>query len=1015
MSLFNGTSGNDNLVGTSGGDTIFGLDGNDSLNGGLGDDTLYGGAGADRFEDRYGQNHLYGEDGADVFEVNIMLLDLDGVNVTVSGGAGQDQYNVSYWWGNRDYVVTDFAAGAGGDRIDVYTLLTWSSEHYEHYNYTGGDPFALGLLRLVQSGADTLLQCDADGPSNGVDGVLSTPGWVTVLVLQNFTATSLTSENFVTGLSPDGASGAGQLINGTADTDSLVGGFFNDTVNGLGGDDQLFGGFGNDQLDGGTGGDRLSGGIGNDLVLGGDDDDVFPGNESFGDFGDDTLYGGSGADRFEDWHGQNHMYGEDGNDVFDVNRASITISGGAGQDRYTITYVSADRDCVVSDFAVGSGGDLIDVSDLLIDSGARYNSYTGGNPFAQGVLRLEQSGADTLLQWDADGPGSSTGWVTALVLQNFTATSLTSENFVAGLSPDGAPGAGQLINGTADADSLVGGFFNDTVNGLAGDDQLSGGFGNDLMLGGDDDDVFLGNESFGDDTLYGGSGADRFEDWYGQNYMYGEGGADVFVVNGASNNVVTDFAVGLGGDLIDVSGYAGGNPFARGVLRLEQSGADTLLQWDADGPGSPTGWVTVLVLQNITATSLTSENFIGQEIFGTVGNDSLVGTLDDDSIVGLGGDDTLNGTLGADWLEGGAGNDYYIITNDGDVVVEVGNAAEDGTADTVFLWSGFDYVLGAHLENLVFQASGSLHASLSYVDGIGNELDNHLWGNNTNNLLEGLGGNDSIWGGSASDTVTGGQGNDTLDGDEGNDSIVGGEGNDSLLGGMAHDSLIGGDGNDTLSGNTGLDSLEGGAGDDSMLGNRGFDTLRGDAGDDFMWSNRGFDWLFGEDGSDTLDGGAGFDTLLGGADADLVIGSAGNDSIEGNSGADTIVGGIGSDTMFGDTETDVYRYDATSLNAVDVVANTADSIVGGQGDLISMLGLMEELLIGGMALSALTSDTAIGSALSANTNIAFTDGVLQIDLDGSGDFNAASDFSIALNQGVTSVTFDAATDLLLLA
>ena len=52
---------------------------------------------------------------------------------------------------------------------------------------------------------------------------------------------------------------------GTAASQTLAGGDFDDTLSGLGGDDTLYGHGGNDTLDGGAGNDTLIGGAGNDL------------------------------------------------------------------------------------------------------------------------------------------------------------------------------------------------------------------------------------------------------------------------------------------------------------------------------------------------------------------------------------------------------------------------------------------------------------------------------------------------------------------------------------------------------------------------------------------------------------------------------------------------------------------------------------------------------------------------------------------------------------------------------
>ncbi len=56
--------------------------------------------------------------------------------------------------------VIDFTAGAGGDAVDLTTLLS-------NLGYSGADAFADGWVRTVQSGAHTLVQIDADGGGDG--------------------------------------------------------------------------------------------------------------------------------------------------------------------------------------------------------------------------------------------------------------------------------------------------------------------------------------------------------------------------------------------------------------------------------------------------------------------------------------------------------------------------------------------------------------------------------------------------------------------------------------------------------------------------------------------------------------------------------------------------------------------------------------------------------------------------------------------------------------------------------
>ncbi len=76
MATINGTSGNDNLVGTDAADVLNGLDGDDTLSAGLGNDSLDGGAGS---------NVLMGGQGDDAYTVR-SLQDV----VVEAAGEGSD-------------------------------------------------------------------------------------------------------------------------------------------------------------------------------------------------------------------------------------------------------------------------------------------------------------------------------------------------------------------------------------------------------------------------------------------------------------------------------------------------------------------------------------------------------------------------------------------------------------------------------------------------------------------------------------------------------------------------------------------------------------------------------------------------------------------------------------------------------------------------------------------------------------------------------------------------------------
>jgi Ca2+-binding RTX toxin-like protein len=129
-----------------------------------------------------------GSAGADAVVVNTL-----GGHVQVTLGAGADSLelapNADPQAKDQVVTVTDFQAGAGGDRLKLTNYLGGL------FGYApGADPFAAKYLRLIQNGADTLLQVDRDGPKGG-------EGFTTVVNLQNVNAQALTAAN-LDGLSP---------------------------------------------------------------------------------------------------------------------------------------------------------------------------------------------------------------------------------------------------------------------------------------------------------------------------------------------------------------------------------------------------------------------------------------------------------------------------------------------------------------------------------------------------------------------------------------------------------------------------------------------------------------------------------------------------------------------------------------------------------------------------------------------------------------------------------------------
>jgi Ca2+-binding RTX toxin-like protein len=119
--------------------------------------------------------------------------------------------------------------------------------------------------------------------------------------------------------------------------------------------------------------------------------------------GDDTLIGTQGSDG---------LNGGDGNDVLRGGQGGDLMDGGSGQDRFDFDSL-LDAGDTVSGFTTGTGGDVLDIADLLAFS----TSYAGG---AGGVLadfvRVEAADPNGLLQIDADGSAGGGDWQTLATL-----------------------------------------------------------------------------------------------------------------------------------------------------------------------------------------------------------------------------------------------------------------------------------------------------------------------------------------------------------------------------------------------------------------------------------------------------------------------------------------------------------------------------------------------------------------------------------------------------------------------
>jgi Ca2+-binding RTX toxin-like protein len=269
-SLLDGGDGDDQLSGGSEHNTVLGGAGNDSLRArSAGTNVLEGGSGDDRLEAGWGIDSLMdGGDGNDLLQIITFhhqqqrIVKAFGGNgndefwiygyapgtttIEVRGGAGVDIFDLRGLGSPADTVIHDFNIGEGDQIKLAYGLSDMSAGI--------GNPFASGLLRIVQNGGDSQIVVSYKGRE------------MVAATLKNTLAGNLTAQAFAEGYAVVSNDAAKTLL-GTAAWDTLSGGPRNDSLSGLGGHDVLYGYGGNDRLLGGAGSDELNGGTGIDVAV----------------------------------------------------------------------------------------------------------------------------------------------------------------------------------------------------------------------------------------------------------------------------------------------------------------------------------------------------------------------------------------------------------------------------------------------------------------------------------------------------------------------------------------------------------------------------------------------------------------------------------------------------------------------------------------------------------------------------------------------------------------------------
>ncbi len=627
-------AGNDLIDGGTGDDTIFGEAGNDTVTGGTGNDTITGGA-SDILRGQDGNDALstdtvfdaqanitldggagadtltfytligaqtgqgFGGDGADVIQIigaggsvtvdagsgaDTVSMTGAGTNTTLTLGSGSDVVRFENFSGLPQATVTDFSPGSGGDRLQLSDYLQYANPDWD----PSTNPFDGGFIKLVSSGASTIVQIKVGGALHDA------------LVLQGVPLASLQGANFE-GYPPGGGPPEGFALEGTSGADTLTGGVGGDVLTGLDGADRLNGGLGADTLDGGAGDDTLDGGSGVNVVYGGDGNDLISllqvgGGQYFGDGGDDRIFIGGGTAA----GGSFLIDGGDGQDQLTFDGAfpatqSVTMLGGAGDDELSVFSAvegvidaGAGNDQVVVsgalghvEVALGAGADLLRIQGFFAPFGTvTVTDFTAGDrldfnlfenatsagevhpSFLTGTLRLAQLGSDAVFQFNPDGQGIT--WATIVNLQGVSAASLDS----------GAIGESTFVRWTLGgdgADTITASTTFECADGDGGADSLTGDAQVNRLAGGAGDDTITAGA--GNDSLDGGSGIDQ------ANYLGAHSAFSIHTakVGGVFVTTVTDTTAGEGTDAVrnvETYSFAGSSFGFAGIQQNREQNLD---------------------------------------------------------------------------------------------------------------------------------------------------------------------------------------------------------------------------------------------------------------------------------------------------------------------------------------------------------------------------------------------------------------------------------------------------------
>jgi Ca2+-binding RTX toxin-like protein len=776
--------------GSSVSDVVKGGGSLDSLSGLGGDDTLDGWLGNDILDGGLGNDTLIGGEGLDTATYAAATAGVT-VDLRIAGAQNTGGYGIDTLIGIEYLIGSNFADTLRGDdnfNLITDTTISFVGQTDSFFGYGGNDSI---LVTRTQGATSTV---NMDG-GDGDDIIELRSGTLSVALATN-------ADGLVA--SPTGASqtymALGTTGSGAAANLDVV------------------------TVDGGAGNDRI----------------ILSGVASA------TVNAGSGADTVSI-----SMLG-----ATSVNNYQLTLGAGAdivqlgvGSNAANSTAAAATaRTSRVTDFERGDAGDKFEMTNFLNFGLTGYTANS--NAFADGHLRLTQSGSDLLVQVDRDGAGATNSFVTVFAISNgYTGgfTAFNFDGFIGNLTLTGIGSLDETITGATGNDVLSGGDGNDLLIGLAGTDTLNGGNGEDVLRGGTGNDALNGGA--GNDTAdYAGPRAGYsftyttdpvtgrvtgFSSVTDTNAGNGDDGADTLTsiekltfsdqtidltqpvqLFDASNNLVGTFGTIQAAIDASSNGYT-----VRAAAGTYNENLNVNKDITIEGPnvgiagnGARGAEATINGLVSIVADGVTLNGLkitgaplFGQDItaiFANNDNATLTNLILDGPGNGYGIQTTYNGgvtglilsnSLVTDW---GAGTYFNPTTG----FTATGNTFTGNGNDIL----GDGWVAGSFIDNNSFINSVGSH--IGYGTYLSVEDMRNIVG--TGNSFSGTGSR-AVGIFAYGDGTPGGQdvtGTEFADGFFGNE-FVAGSGNDSTFHGLGgNDSMLGGAGNDTFDGGSGTDT-----------------------------------------------------------------------------------------------------------------------------------------------------------------------------------------------------------------